>query len=380
MRLTRRAAAKTFFSTALVVCVAYVAATTATIDPIACELLRPGVYRIEFTPPAASGPVAIYASTSPDAIDRPQPVVSDAHFPVDITIPGDRQATGTGSASRIYFHLKPTNGRARVTAVRRLPLEGAVNFRDVGGYPTNDGRFVRWGVVYRSEQLADLTANDYADLNRLGVRLECDLRTPGERGRKPTRWQGATPEVLYAPILRDADLPATPAALPKEVFLKRLAEAQSGSGAQLGGSYDRFVSEFVDSYAQVFHGIARGTGASVTHCTAGRDRTGVFSAVLLTALGVPWDVVVEDYLLTDRYRLTDADVERTRREYQQQYGLDELPPAAAVRAMRALHASTMERTFATIGRTYGSFDGFVRNGLKMTPEDLRALKARLLTD
>jgi protein-tyrosine phosphatase len=168
--------------------------------------------------------------------------------------------------------------------------------------------------------------------------------------------------------------------LPKEEFLKRLAAAQSGSDAQLGGSYDRFVVEFADSYAQVFHRIAHGAGASVTHCTAGRDRTGVFSAVLLTALGVPWEIVIDDYLLTDRYRLTEADVERTRRDYQKQYGLDELPPAGAVRAMRALRESTMERTFATIRRTYGSFDGFVRDGLKMTPEDLRALKARLLTD
>ena len=86
---------------------------------------------------------------------------------------------------------------------------------------------------------------------------------------------------------------------------------ECGFGRTAWGSYDRFVSEFVDSYAQVLHRIAHGAGASVTHCTAGRDRTGVFSAVLLTALGVPWDVVVDDYLLTDRYRLTDADVERT---------------------------------------------------------------------
>jgi protein-tyrosine phosphatase len=370
MRLTQRAAAKSVFSVALIVCAAYIAAET--IERLACELVRPGVYQIQFTPSATSGPVAIYASTSPEAIDRPQPLVSDAHFPIDITIPDD--------GHRIYFHLKPTNGRPRVTTVRRLPLEGAVNFRDVGGYPTKNGRFTRWGVVYRSDQLADLTANDYAYLNRLGIRLECDLRTPGERERQPTRWQGATPEVLYASILRDSDLQATRAALPKEEFLKRLAEAQRGSDAQLGGSYDRFVSEFVDSYAQVFHRIAHDTGASVTHCTAGRDRTGVFSAVLLTALGVPWDVVVDDYLLTDRYRLTDADVERTRLEYQKQYGLDELPPVGAVRGMRALRKSTMERTFATIRRTYSSFDGFVRDGLKMTPADLKALKLRLLTD
>lgn len=372
MRLTRRAAAQTVFSAALVVWIAQVAAAPATLERLACELVRPRVYRIEFVAPAALGPVAIYASTSPEGIDRPRQLVSDAHSPVDITIPDEGR--------RIYFHLKPANGRTRVTAVRRLPLEGAINFRDVGGYPTSDGRFVRWGLIYRSDQLAGLTANDYAYLNRLGIRLECDLRTPSERARQPTHWQGATPDVLNASILTDADLQATRAPMPKEQFLKRLAEAQSGSDARPGGSYDRYVTEFVDSYAQVFRRLVHDTGASVTHCSAGRDRTGVFSAVLLTMLGVPWDVVVDDYLLTDRYRLTDASVERTRADYQQQYGLAELPPAAAVREMGALHASTMERTFATITKTYGSFDGFVRDGLRMTPDDLRAVKARLLTE
>jgi protein-tyrosine phosphatase len=373
MQLTRpAAAAKTVFSALLLASAVHIAAATATVDRITCELVRPGVYRIEFTHPIDSGPVAIYASTSPDTVDRPEPMVSDAHSPVDIAIPDDGR--------RIYFHLKPANGRPRVTAVRRLPLDGAINFRDVGGYPTNDGRFVRWGVVYRSDQLSDLTANDYAYLDRLGIRLECDLRTPGERSRQPTRWQGATSEVLNAPILSDVDLPAVTTPMPKEQFLKRLAAAQTNSDVPVNGMYDRFVVEFVESYAQVFHRIAYGTGASVTHCSAGRDRTGVFSAILLTVLGVPWDVVVDDYLLTDRYRLSDAIVERTRLQYQKQYALDEPPSAAAVRAMGALHKSTMERTFATIERTYGSFDRFVRDGLKMTSGDLAALKARLVTD
>jgi protein-tyrosine phosphatase len=373
MQLMRRAAAaKTVFSALLLASAVHIAAATATIDRITCELVRPGVYRIEFTHSTDSGPVAIYASTSPDTVDRLKPMVSDAHSPVDISIPDDGR--------RIYFHLKPANGRPRVTAVRRLPLDGAINFRDVGGYRTNDGRFVRWGVVYRSDQLSDLTANDYIYLNRLGIRLECDLRTPGERSRQPTHWQGATPEVLNAPILKDSDLSAVIAPMPKGQFLKRLAAAQASSDVPVNGLYDRFVVEFVESYARVFHRIAYGTGASVTHCSAGRDRTGVFNAVLLTALGVPWDVVVDDYLLTDRYRLSDANVERTRLEYQKQYDLDEPPPAAAVRAMGALHKSTMERAFATIESTYGSFDGFVRDGLKMTPDDLAVLKARLLTE
>src|SRR5262249_45824180 len=159
MRLTRHAAVKIVFS-ALLVAAVRLAAATATLDRITCELVRPGLYRIEFTHANDSGRVAIYASTSPSTIDRAKPVVLDAHSPVDISIPDD--------GHRIYFHLKPTNGRPRVTAVRRLPLEGAINFRDLGGYPTRDGRSVRWGVVYRSDQLSGLTVKDSAYLNWLG--------------------------------------------------------------------------------------------------------------------------------------------------------------------------------------------------------------------
>ena len=74
--------------------------------------------------------------------------------------------------------------------VRHLPLEGAANFRDIGGYPTADGHHVKWGLVYRSNHLVDLTAADYEYLNTLGIKLVCDLRTDGERRKSPTVWQG----------------------------------------------------------------------------------------------------------------------------------------------------------------------------------------------
>src|SRR5256886_15356430 len=108
--------------------------------------------------------------------------------PAEVSIPGQ-----TG---RIYFHLKPASGPTRVVSIRRLPLEGAKNFRDLGGYRTSDGHYVRWGFVYRSNHLVNLTAKDFEYLNSLGIRLICDVRSDSERARAPDHWVGTTPEFL----------------------------------------------------------------------------------------------------------------------------------------------------------------------------------------
>src|SRR5882672_4970576 len=121
----------------------------------------------------------------------------------------------------------------QATAVREHVsiLEGAANFRDIGGYATADGRHVRRGVVYRSNQLSDLTADDYRRLSALGIKLVCDFRTDGERHRSPTRWQGeAAPEMMHAPILKDADVALSAA---------RLRELTTRSSETLASSYER---------------------------------------------------------------------------------------------------------------------------------------------
>ena len=98
--------------------------------------------------------------------------------------------------------------------LRRLPLEGASNLRDLGGYATADGRHVRWGLVYRSDQLARLTDNDYEYLARLGIATVCDFRRDDERQRAVTRWRGSNPPqtLLRLPAARAATARPDPAA------------------------------------------------------------------------------------------------------------------------------------------------------------------------
>jgi protein-tyrosine phosphatase len=336
------------------------------ISAAAVEQIDPLTYRIEYQV-EGSGDVAIFASSSPNTLTSKTPAVTTRTSPVRVALPNH-----TG---RVYFHLKPATGSARVASIRHLPLEGAANFRDLGGYRTRDGRYVRWGRLYRSDHLVNLTARDYDYLAGLDIRVVCDLRTSGERAKAPTKWIGRMPEIANVSVLSDEDLAAATTPVPLEEFKRRLTERGSVAST---ATYERFVMRYVASYKQVFRRLIDGPVPAVTHCTAGRDRTGVYSAIVLTALGVPWETVVSDYLLTNRYWLTDQNIAQRQKDYQAQYGLAEPPPADGVRAMMTLQSDTLEAAFGALTRRYGSFYRFLKDGLELSDRDQAALKARFL--
>ena len=240
----------------------------------------------------------MFASSRPDRIDSEKQLGILRNATGNISVP-DR-------SGRVYFHLRSSNGAIRVVSVRRLPLEGANNFRDLGGYRTADGHYVRWGLVYRSGYLVNLTPKDSAYLNTLGIRLVCDVRADGERMRAPDpdQWTGNAPELLSVPIGPNRD-----GTLSAEDLKKRVAKINAESKDSIRG-YDYAITD-ATQYGKILHRIASGDLPAVEHCTSGKDRTGVFSAILLTALGVPRETVIQDYLLTTQYMLAPDSIERT---------------------------------------------------------------------
>ena len=252
-------------------------------------------------------------------------------------------------------------------------LEGAANFRDIGGYATADGRHVRKGLVYRSNQLSGLTAQDYEKLNALGIKLVCDFRTDGERQRQPTQWQGGpAPEMMRAQIMKDADV---------KMSAERVRELTSRATAasSLTTAYDSMVTpDAAAEYGRLYKRIAAGQFPVIAHCSAGKDRTGVFSAVLLTLLGVPQSSVIEDYMLTGEYMTSPRVLSQAATDMQKTLGSTEGLDSEAVRAIYTMHAEVLTNTFATIDRQYGSFDGFVRDALKLSAAEVTSLRSRLL--
>lgn len=246
------------------------------------------------------------------------------------------------------------------TSKRRIELSGAVNFRDLGGYRTEDGRQVQWQRIYRSDSLAELTNGDLAALSRLGLRSICDLRHESERLAKPDRLPPGAPalhqigffphraETLFARLKTQ-----TISKLEVEEFLRDAYRAFPVAQASI---YRAILDMLVATEAV----------PALIHCTSGKDRTGFAAAVVLMALGVPRDTIVADYLLTNDYR---RDLSFMIGE-----GID----TDVQSALKQAHPSYLGAAFETIDRRWGSDAAFIRDGLGFTPESRSRLQALLL--
>ncbi|HEX7374558.1 MAG TPA: tyrosine-protein phosphatase, partial [Steroidobacteraceae bacterium] len=176
----------------------------------------------------------------------------------------------------------------------RIPaLEGACNFRDFGGYATTDGRRVRWGRLFRSGAMHRFTAADRERVAGFGIGTVVDLRRPDERRSQPNPDFGAGVTQLCWNDTQDVGLGKAlpdPAALTPELARKVMMRHYEGMPTRL-------LPHVQGLFGALTHDPAR---PLLLHCTAGKDRTGFAAALLLTVLGVPRDLIVADYLLTNQ--------------------------------------------------------------------------------
>ena len=174
---------------------------------------------------------------------------------------------------------------------RVLPLQGASNFRDLGGYVGHGGRPLRWRRLFRAEHLAGLTEVDRATLAQLGLARAVDFRGLTERAATPYQWPGITQHALPIEptvVQRMQDMVAAGQTLTVPVVQALMKEL-----------YHALVTEQAPRFAELFALLLNNDAPLVLHCTAGKDRTGVAAALILLALGVPRPVVLQDYLLTN---------------------------------------------------------------------------------
>ena len=183
-------------------------------------------YDVAWKAPSSAGAVKVYAGTDPTEVGTDNEVGTGKST-------GSVHVTGLEPAPRWYFELVPANGGSLVTADHSLHLESAPNFRDVGGYRTGDGEWVKVGKLYRSDGIDTLSDADHATLQALGVKLVCDLRTNGERTAKPDKEiAGATNEQID--ISGEDELTATiTAAMTSGDAAEQQRLFGDGKGAQL---------------------------------------------------------------------------------------------------------------------------------------------------
>jgi protein-tyrosine phosphatase len=247
------------------------------------------------------------------------------------------------------------------TLPRAIPLENASNLRDLGGWPTRDGRVVRSGLVYRAPALVALSAADIQSIAALGIRTTCDFRGVKESALNPVVLDGATVRLLpiepsvgagLRDILRTGQ--ATGHVSPEEM-LKLLREA-----------YVAYALASSTRYRDVFGLLADdGNLPLLMHCSAGKDRTGFGAALLLTALGVAWPHVMQDYLATNIL---------WKREIAGFFDL----PAPLKDTLLSVHEPLLVAAFDAVRQEYGSVDAYLEQAIGLTPAARARLADRLL--
>ncbi len=242
---------------------------------------------------------------------------------------------------------------------RRVELDGTFNTRDLGGLPTVIGGRTRRGRVYRSDTLAGLTDADRERLAALGIRAVYDFRTAAERARAPNRI--ATLDLVEYPC---GFLPRGNEAMFAAANERRLD--LTAARAMMREQYARLALDHTAHYARVYRRLLAADGApAILHCASGKDRTGVAVAMLLLAVGVRREAVVEDYAIS-HYQRRPVDLFRDGAS------------AEAMDEIMAAHVDYLDAALAAVERVHGSIDAYCARGLGLTPAERDALTELLV--
>ncbi len=247
-----------------------------------------------------------------------------------------------------------------------LSLEGVRNFRDLGGYETTDGRRLRAGQVYRSGALHWLTDADRATLERLGLRVVYDLRTAEERDQAPS----SLPTGIRHELLPIGGTAARTRELWELVVGGQLTEVPPDF---LFRVYESLAEAAASTYGQLFTQLAAPEGApGLIHCTAGKDRTGIGVALLLSTLGVDEETILDDYELS-AVVYSDEQIAKLRTKLEGT-GIDVERYRAIFGAPREAMAAFLEN----LRGRYGSAEGYLYEEAGVDVEALAELRYRLV--
>ena len=261
---------------------------------------------------------------------------------------------------------------------RHVELVGQSNFRDIGGYHTTDGRRVKWGEVYRSGELHELSDADVNKLDAMGIKAVANFLT--EREIK-SRGHDRLPEGV-----REIPLPMEAGNLGE---LAAVVNEARGTGdfskvpVELNPEIHRILmDEGREYYATLLRELADPANRPmVYHCSHGVHRTGTATAILLSALGVPWETVREDYLLSNIYRKKEID---RRVGELRDLAADTLlvepgqVDMANIKAFYILESEYIDASLDEAVKQYGSMDDYIREGLGITDNEISDLREQLL--
>lgn len=260
--------------------------------------------------------------------------------------------------------------------VRIIHLEGTTNTRDIGGYLTNDMETVRWGQIIRSDKLSRLTDNDFRKLEEMGVKTVIDLRTKKENKQSPTVWQGDNPPEFFHFPVGDVNNDWFRS---QRSMMRKNRFTQEQSLEHMVEGYRMIADEGTSSYQKLMEVVLDESNWPILiHCTAGKDRSGVAIALILEALGVEREIIMEEYLLTNKFsRIEDKAAYLSKESKKSSMG-NRFPSASAWLPIVGVDAQMLEAFYASVDEDYGSMDAFLTElGVDQDARD--ALTASLTT-
>lgn len=256
--------------------------------------------------------------------------------------------------NRTFYNIK-ADGEEMLIAERVLPLRGFSNFRDLGGYETSDGKNVKWGLFYRSESLSNLKGEDLEYFKSLGIKFILDYRSKEEALNAPDIQLDSVKNINISGMNLNGGGESDN--LDMTEYAKELL-----SGAKMSFNPEELLKEGYESmplnnpaYKELFKLFENPENMAILqHCTAGKDRTGVGSALILLALNVPEDTVIEDYMESNKNMRTLNDKvmeafkdyikdEKIKKSLQEMLGVNEL---------------LIKSSLTTIKNKYGSYENY----------------------
>jgi protein-tyrosine phosphatase len=310
-------------------------------------------------------PASLRWTTDPETFGQPLEVeVQGTSVTVADPAPGER----------VFFRIAGA-GTMVTVAERRIALEGQPNFRDLGGYAAADGRTVKWGQIYRSGELGKLTDADLATLDRIGIALVCDLRSDSEVTALPDPVAAADQQIRLAINDESVDVAKITAAI-------TAGDLSSLSPTLLLDGMPKIALDFSDNWRDLLLRVGDPANRPTNfHCSAGKDRAGWASAVILRALGVPEETVMADYLLSNDYRAeaNAATVAQVRTLVAGVSGVpeDEVDMSNLV-ALLEVRPEYLQAALDAVDEKFGSFDAYLTDGLGLTEAQITALRDSLL--
>lgn len=259
---------------------------------------------------------------------------------------------------------------------RLLNIKDGHNFRDLGGYQTEDGRTVKWRQLLRTGSLASLSDKDLNTLAQIPVTVDLDLRGQAEVQQMPDRVpESAT--YYHLPVFAEDE---TDASHSNEEIAKRMQEPGNGYRHMLT-VYSRMftIPSAKKAFRQLFDRLlANSDGATIFHCTAGKDRTGMAAFLVLSALGVPRETILKDYLLTNE---VTADF-REGWLAQMKATMPQTPATDTLinnrRDLASVNADYLGTAITAIDDQYGDVQHYLRDYLGLSDDEQQQLRERYL--